>query len=171
MTIKEVLFSETQKLAHGWMIVLCIILVNGIALLSLFKHLIYNQPLFGTNPINNTETIIIAVLLFTVLLRTVKLETLITEDGISFRFFPVHLNFKKYSWNDLTKSYIREYAPLREYGGWGLRWSILGKGIAYNISGNKGLQLELITGKKVLIGTQKPEELKKMLEKIGQLKE
>jgi len=50
----------------------------------------------------------------------------------------------------------REYKPIREYGGWGIRYVI--GGIAYNVYGNKGVQLILKNKKKVLVGTQKPEE-------------
>jgi hypothetical protein len=65
------------------------------------------------------------------------------------------------------KCYVRKYKPLAEFGGWGLRFGVSGK--AYNISGNKGLQLELTNNKKLLIGTQKPEELSEALNKIGKL--
>jgi hypothetical protein len=43
--------------------------------------------------------------------------------------------------------------------------------MAYNISGDKGLQLEFTDNKKLLIGTNKPEELNEVLSKIGQLKQ
>lgn len=57
-----------------------------------------------------------------------------------------------------------------EYGGWGLRLGGFGKGQAYNISGDKRLQLEFTTGQRLLIGTNKPEELSTVLISIGQLK-
>jgi len=43
---------------------------------------------------------------------------------------------------------------------------LFGKGRALNMSGNMGLQLELKDGKKLLIGTQKFEELEQLLQKI-----
>jgi hypothetical protein len=70
----------------------------------------------------------------------------------------------------LSKIYVREYSPLGEYGGWGIRYTISGAGKAYNISGKIGLQLEFTTGKKVLIGTHKGEEIKEILTRIGQYK-
>jgi hypothetical protein len=53
----------------------------------------------------------------------------------------------------------RTYRPILEYGGWGIRYSPFGKGWAYNISGNQGVQLELMNGKRILIGSQRAEEL------------
>jgi len=37
------------------------------------------------------------------------------------------------------------------------------KGKAYNVSGNRGVQLELLNGGRILIGSQKPEELVKAI--------
>jgi hypothetical protein len=65
----------------------------------------------------------------------------------------------------LIKCYVRKYNAIAEYGGWGWRLGLFGKGTAYNISGNEGLQLEFINGKKLLIGTQKLEALSGIVEK------
>jgi uncharacterized membrane protein YobD (UPF0266 family) len=49
-----------------------------------------------------------------------------------------------------------------------LRFGIFAKGKAINISGNRGLQLEFKDGKRLLIGTNKREDLKKALKEVGQ---
>jgi hypothetical protein len=49
------------------------------------------------------------------------------------------------------------YSSLRDYGGWGIRYGSKGK--AYNVSGSRGVRLELSNGKRLLIGSQRPEEL------------
>ncbi len=95
-----------------------------------------------------------------------RLETQITKVGIEVRFFPFHLNARFFPWSDIAKSQVRTYEPLSEFGGWGLRGSFSGKGKAFNVSGNQGLQLEFNDGKKLLIGTQKPEEIKAILQKM-----
>ena len=99
-----------------------------------------------------------------------RLDTKISKEGIYVRFFPFHLKYKHYAWDKLTKSYVRQYSPISEYGGWGLRLGLFGEGKAYNVSGDKGLQLEFIDNKKLLIGTNKPKELTETLNQIGQLK-
>jgi hypothetical protein len=35
----------------------------------------------------------------------------------------------------------------------------LGRGMAYTVSGNRGVQIELTSGRKILIGSRRPEEL------------
>lgn len=52
-------------------------------------------------------------------------------------FASFHLQFKHYPWSLLTKLYVRQYAAIKEYGGWGIRPGLFGKGKAYNVSGNK----------------------------------
>src|SRR5690606_41120216 len=99
-----------------------------------------------------------------------KLETKIKNDGIFVRFFPFHISFKYYPWDEISSSFVRKYSPLVEYGGWGWRFSLFGSGTAYNVSGNMGLQLIFTNKKKLLIGTKKPDQLTEVLNKIGQLK-
>jgi len=60
----------------------------------------------------------------------------------------------------LDKVYLRKYSPIGEYGGWGFRYG------AYNIKGSQGLQLKFKNGKMLLIGTQRPEELQKVLDQF-----
>jgi hypothetical protein len=51
----------------------------------------------------------------------------------------------------------RTYSPVLEFGGWGIR--VGGGGMAYNVSGNEGVQLVLKSGRRVLIGTRQPDVL------------
>ena len=92
-----------------------------------------------------------------VLFSVVKLETEVRSDGLYVRFFPIHIHFKKFTAEDLSEYYARTYRPILEYGGWGIRFGKGGR--AYNISGNKGAQLVLKSGKRLLIGSQRPDEL------------
>jgi hypothetical protein len=166
---KLILFSEKQKFKQWWLWAILLI-VNGIILIGIFKQLITNQP-FGDKPMSNLGLLLTAIplLLITLLILNIRLDTLIKEDGIYVRFFPFHWSFKKISWDMISSSYVRKYSPLLEYGGWGMRLGIFGKGNAWNISGDKGLQLVFSNQKKLLIGTNQPEKLAAILEKIGHL--
>jgi len=167
----EILFSEKQKFKQWWLWAILLI-INGILLVGIFKQLITGQP-FGDKPMSNLGLLLTAIplLLITLLILNIRLDTLIKKDGIYVRFFPFHWSFKKFSWDMIATSYVRQYSPLLEYGGWGMRIGLFGKGKAWNISGDKGLQLEFTNQKKLLIGTNQPEELAATLEKIGQLRQ
>jgi len=91
----------------------------------------------------------------------VSLKTNINKTGISVRFFPFHRKERFYNWDQINNCYVRQYRPLLEYGGWGIRFGT--NGTAYNIRGNKGIQLKLKNGREILIGTQKPDEASKQI--------
>ena len=93
-----------------------------------------------------------------VLFFMLKMETEVRADGLYVRFFPLHIQYKKFGSEDLSEYYARVYRPILEYGGWGIRCGFKGAR-AYNVSGNKGVQLILQNGKRLLIGSQKPDEL------------
>jgi hypothetical protein len=167
----EILFTERQRFKQWW-IWLILLGINGLFLFGVFRQVIGGQQ-FGDNPMSDTGLIVATglTIVLTLLFVNFRLDTRINKDGIYVRFFPFHLKFKHYSWDSLTKSFVRQYSPISEYGGWGLRYGLFGKGKAYNVSGDKGLQLEFTDNKKLLIGTNKPEELTETLNKIGQLKQ
>ena len=97
-------------------------------------------------------------LLFPWAFRSVSLVTVVRYDGLHVRFTLFQRKGKIISYNDIQEYEIRTYSPYREYGGYGVRFGAQGKGKAYNVSGNKGMQLALTGDKKFLIGTQKPDQ-------------
>lgn len=93
------------------------------------------------------------------------LDTEITEDEIQFRYPPFINRPKVIPYYQIKTIQVRKYDALGEYGGWGLRygWTNGKKNRAYNIKGNMGLQLELGDDISILIGTQKPDELRELI--------
>lgn len=167
---KDILFSERQRFKQWWLW-LILFGINGIFLFGVYKQVFLGQQ-FGDNPMSNLGIFIGTgfTILLTLLFFNFRLDTYIKNDGIYVRLFPFHLQFKYFSWEIITKCYVRQYAPLSEYGGWGIRFGLFDSGTAFNVSGNIGLQLEIKGNKKLLIGTHKPEEIKEVLNKINQHK-
>ncbi len=93
------------------------------------------------------------------------LDTEITEDEIRLKYPPFINKPKVIPYSEIKTIQVRKYDPLGEYGGWGLRygWTNSKKNRAYNIKGDIGLQLELNDGMRILIGTQKPDELRNLI--------
>ncbi|MBD8084208.1 hypothetical protein [Chryseobacterium caseinilyticum] len=151
-------FYEIQRFRQWWLWLIILFVLGFSAYNS-----IGNAEFFST-----TELIIslaIPILIF-LLFFIIKLETKIDTLGIRVRLFPFHFHFKYFPWKSIEKAYIREYSPLMDYGGWGLRIVSFGRGKAYTVSGDLGLQLVFKDGKKLLIGTQKSVEIKKFIAEI-----
>lgn len=150
-------FREEQRFHQVWVW----LIVLGIAALiwySTIQQIILRRP-FGSRPAPNM-LLIIFWLLFGIGLPafffSARLITEVRRDGIYVRFFPIHISFHKIAFEELGSFEVRKYNALREYGGWGIRYGPQGK--AYNVGGNRGVQLVLTDGKRTLIGSQRPEE-------------
>lgn len=91
------------------------------------------------------------------------MTTKIFLNGISIRITPFHFKEKFFLFEDIEKIYAREYKPILDFGGWGIRYGVKGK--AYNMSGNLGLQIIFKNGKHLLIGSQKPFEIETVIKR------
>ena len=96
-----------------------------------------------------------------------RLVTKVRDDGIYICFFPFHWAFRRIAFTEVKQSKVRTYRPIREFGGWGIRYGRTGK--AYNVSGDRGVEIELSNGNRLLIGSQRAEELWRAIQtKIGE---
>jgi hypothetical protein len=165
-TYSEVFFKEEQRFRQLWLWAI-IILASIIPWIGMIFQVILGHK-FGNNP-GPDWLIILMWLVFgiglPIFFYSLKLITEVRKDGIYLRYFPFHRKFKIYQYKEIESYMAREYKPIREYGGWGIRYVI--GGMAYNVYGNKGVQLILKSKKKVLVGTQKPEEFYLAIQKAS----
>lgn len=163
----DILYSENQRFTQWWIYALTL----GVFIFTSYafiRQVVLNNP-FIDNPISDKALVgsWITGLIVTLILLSIRLQTKIKSDGIYIRFFPFMLSYRHYAWDELSACYVRQYSPLGEFGGWGYRFGAGGK--AYNISGNKGLQLVFTNKKRLLIGTQKPLEIESSLSSLGKV--
>lgn len=154
------IFTETQRF-NQWWIWLIILATSVVPFLGIYKQIIHKEP-FGDNPMSNEGLIITAVIpmLFILLFLLIRLETTITQKELSFQFFPFVK--RNYSFEDIETLKVINYGFV---GGWGIRFTMK-YGTVYNTRGNKGLFIKLKNEKTLVIGTQKPEELEKIIKQI-----
>ncbi len=159
---KQILFTESQGFKQWWLLA-PLIVINGV-----FVFAIISEP----DKLIEIVFPFALVLLITIGLAISRLNTQIKEDGIYVRFFPFHRSVKHFTWDKFKTLSVQQYSPLVDYGGWGLRIAAFtGKGKAYTVSGDRGLQIVFTDDKKLMIGTQKVEEMKDVLKKLGRLSE
>ncbi len=88
---------------------------------------------------------------------TTGLDTEVRETGLYIKFRPFHRKWISFKFEDISKVEAVTYSPIKEYGGWGIRYGRKGK--AYNVSGNKGLFVTLKNGRNIMIGSGNHEAL------------
>lgn len=158
-----ILFEETQSFARKVVLqfftaIIGLLLLGGA--IALITH--------GSGDVS--AGLLIAALstaLVVLLLRKMRLITQVRSDGICLRYPPLQNRFSFFSWDSIQRIYIRQYHPIGEYGGWGLRFGPNGR--AYNVSGNIGIQLIFTDGTKLLIGTREPEKIATLLRSMNKL--
>ncbi len=156
----KAVFTESQKFTQWWiwLIIIALLIIPGIGIyLQIFQGV-----QFGNKPMSDTGLLIYfgATVLFILLFLMMRLKTAISSQEIHLRFVPF-VN-KHLLWSEVEKAEVINYGFV---GGWGIRWWT-SYGTVYNMKGSKGLSLEFKSGKKMVIGTQKAEELKKVVEDI-----
>lgn len=159
------MYLEKQKFRQPWLLLLLVgpvLAVFSIFIFGFYKQIIQGQP-FGDNPMSDSGLIVTSILVVLVLGSVMalflfaELSIQIDREGVHYRFFPFHFKDHLIPREMIEKAEVVTYRPLRDYGGWGIRFGSKGK--AYNVRGNKGLQLSLRNGKQVLFGTQNEQEL------------
>ena len=156
------IFKEEQRFTQTWLIVLLIISIT-IPILIMVNEYSKENSSMTLNELLLTSLLMIAVV---IPIFFFKLKTRIDETGIHFQFFPFHFSIRTIAWSELKSVKTRKYDAISEFGGWGLKGGFIwkkSKGVAYNTSGDLGIQLEYKNGKKVLIGTQKIQEVNLVL--------
>jgi hypothetical protein len=107
---------------------------------------------------------IIAIVGSTLLILLAALTIEVRQDALYVQYYPFHLSPRKIIYETIAGYQVITYRPIRDYGGWGLKCGLKGK--AYNVSGNRGVELEFTDGKTLMLGSQRSEEFALALENI-----
>jgi len=158
----ELYFREVQQNNQWWLwavvLIPCAVVAYGAVL-----QLVFGKP-WGDRPMSDAGLSLLVVFLCAVIvwLYKVRLVTEVRAEGVSTQF--------EWLWRPrlvplaTIHSYqVITYRPIADYGGWGLRYGFKG-GMAYTSSGTRGVQLEFDDGERLLIGSQRPEELARAIE-------
>jgi hypothetical protein len=145
-------FKEVQKITQWWIWAI-LIGVAGIWVWGIIYQIVLGHQ-FGNKPLSNNGLLISAIIPFGMIgfFYLLKLKTEITSDGIDVKYFPIWST--RIKWDEIQKAEIIKYG----FVGYGIRFSD-NYGTVYNAKGDIGLLLQKKDGRKVLIGTQIPEQL------------
>lgn len=147
-------FSEVQYFRQPW----ALAIVGFIGILSWYVFL--PTMLSGTVGLEGWTAVLIVVVFgiaFPLLFLIIRLEVAVSDRILSFRMFPLQVKWREVPLADITGAEAITYRPMREYGGWGIRYGR--KGRAYTVSGNRGVYITSRSGMPFLLGSCKPGDL------------
>ena len=154
MTIDR--FQEEQSFRQWWLW----LLIGSLAAVQWWgfvQQIVLGQP-WGNRPA--PDWMMVLLWLFTgiglpAFFLYLRLIVTVTDQAIEIHFRP--LTRRTIPMAEVTHAEARTYSPLREYGGWGIRG--VGGRRAYHVSGNRGVELTLMDGRKVMIDSRRAEDL------------
>lgn len=153
-------FRESQRIGKAWL--WCLLALSAVpAYLPLFGKP-FPHDLLGIKDLK--LYLVIPHLLITVILLLVNLTVEITERRLSYRFFPFHLKKKDFALNRIECAFVRTFNPIEERSFWGIHARDAVK--SYHLNGPWVIQVEFKGGRVLLLGTKKPEEVRKVLKTL-----
>ena len=159
----DIHFKEEQRFTQWWLW-LILIPIGILPVVGIIKQLILGED-FGDKPMSDFGLIFFSFFAFSLLglFLIMRLKTEIDQNEIRMSFIPFVK--KRIKWTEIKKAEVLNYGFV---GGWGIRFSSK-FGTVYNIKGNKGLAIELRSGKRFVIGTQKETEMQNVIDQIRQV--
>ncbi len=170
----QILFTEKQYIKNKVLLVLVYIssLIPMVVMsIALVQQILYKES-FGNHPVSDSTLIVLWIIsiLFAIaliyLFRFSYMKIEISTNGFHYRYIPFHRSEKNILPKDVSSYEIVDVKPIRDYGGWGIRYNISGKGKGYIFSGNKGVRFTLRDNKKILFTTEKAESMELALNKV-----
>ena len=82
-----------------------------------------------------------------ILIFSIKLHVTVNAEGITYKYPPFHNKPKQIPWANIESAELMKINPLKEFGGWGLRYGKLGT--AYTTRGKYILHIKMRQGKPI----------------------
>ena len=82
-----------------------------------------------------------------ILIFSIKLHVTVNAEGITYKYPPFHIKPRQMPWANIESAELIKINPLKEFGGWGLRYGKLGT--AYTTRGKYILHIKMRQGKPI----------------------
>ena len=158
------LFREAQRF-RMWMFWVPIAIVTFVIWWQFTEQIIRSNPQ-GSQPIPDWAAWVLAIVFglgFPAFAVVVRVFTEVRPGWLSVGLYP--FSTARIDLAEIENAEVREYSAMREFGGWGIRTGRSGK--CYSAYGTQGVQLWLEGDKRILIGTQRVDELATALRTAG----
>ena len=153
-----VLFEESQRFTQWWIWALTLGPTIAVAVIFASVH----KALRLAGPA--TFIPVIAVLIAPALIGLSDLHVTVTPGWLHLRYTPFFVN------KHIPRAELASFEAIRYQfwlAGYGIHYVPIRYGWVYNVSGLDGIQLRLVSGKRMLIGTRRPQEFMNALAQGG----
>jgi hypothetical protein len=158
-----VYYREDQAFRRGfaWALLLLISLAFiGILLLGIVEVIDPDAPWFPQVMANKMAVgfgviLTTGYLLIIFIFMSLRLQVEVNSAGLFLRFIPFHRALRQIDLRGIESVTPVTYRPVRDYGGYGIRYVRHGK--AFNVRGTSGVRLDYENGYHMLIGSQQAE--------------
>lgn len=150
------LFREEQKIRQPRVWALVAILPGAFTLLLIWQVVLGHKA--GEHPMTNGNVIGWTIFLWLVWLRlvTFRLVTKVVRGQLTVSMGG-WWTVRRIALSEIGRTELVTYRPIEDYGGYGIR--LTKRGRAYIASGDRGVRLTFAKGGKMLVGSQRPDEL------------
>jgi hypothetical protein len=151
-------WRETQRMRQSWWVMTAVAAITLSTWLTFLVQILLNLP-FGTQPASDLTVWLLWLgfgIAFPLLVWHMRLTVEVSPEAILIHYLP--LIERSIPLSEIRAVRARQYSPLLEYGGWGIRGWWRGRTI-YSVSGNQCVEIELKSGRSVAIGSQRAGEL------------
>jgi hypothetical protein len=151
--VEEIRFRESRRALPAWGVATFIVLGLAAGLMPLFVDALVAWPF------------LLVMVSVWMLINVLRLTVVVTgtEVRISYRPMPT----KTIPGGEIQMVETQTYRPIRDYGGWGMRYSRKRGGWAYTVRGNRAVFMTLTTGKTVLVDSDTPEMLEQAISSLA----
>jgi hypothetical protein len=156
----KILFRETQQFRQVWL--WAIIILSTLPVLVIISITLPQDKNMSPGGVIAVISLIAAISAINIIaLYIIKFETIISDEGLYYRWWPFKKKYTALNWKDVNTVTIKKY-PYLKYG-YHIRPNY---GRVHNVDGNKGALFKLTSGKQYYIGTQKLKAFHYTLEQI-----
>jgi len=162
MEKSKIYYHEEQRMDKPWLWLIFSLVSALIFSYGLYQQLVLKKP-WGENPLNDKGLIFVSVavtLIFVIVYcvyKSAKMTVDITDRGIVLHYKPYIKNEIIFRFEEIESYHKKEYSLIKDVGGRGIKKRPLHKLTSYTVSGRKSVFLKMKSGRKVIIGTQRPE--------------
>ncbi|MCE2397534.1 MAG: DUF3093 family protein [Gemmatimonadetes bacterium] len=127
------------------------------ALLSVVGLASVGGVLLGGEEAASPWLVVVGALLVGLVSCFSRLDVEVLRRSLRVGFGPVRVARKHIAYGDIESARPVKYRPVRDFGGWGIRWR--GGKTAWTIRGNRAVRVRLRSGKRIFVGSEHSQRL------------